>query len=221
MARLTLSTNGTVLIVGNLADGTKFSASGILRVDGSVPFMANLYNSKGCIAGELTLADLPNSDVSGIDLLWARPAIGRPPAIYPQGWPDGIRIDAVGTKWIAPASLDFGQGPADSVNGNASLICLNGPLPSALTQPGSVDPQTGSVKTIPTDTGIARLALTGKTGLFRGSFKHSDQKTTSYRGILLNKGANKGGFGYFLKKPAATSGESGQSGSVSLDPAGP
>lgn len=221
MARLTLSANGTVVIVGDLADGTKFSATGILRGDGSVPFMAKLYKGKGCIAGELTFADLPDSDVSGTDLLWARPAIGRAPAIYPQGWPDGIRIDAIGTKWAAPASLDFGQGPTNPVNGNASLIFLNGLLPSALTKPVSIDPQTGSAKAISTDTGIARIALTGRTGLFRGTFKHSDQKTTNYRGILLNKGATKGGFGYFLKKPTAASGESGQSGSVELDPDGP
>ena len=58
-------------------------------------------------------------------------------------------------------------------------------------------------------------------GIGSGTFTHTDQTKTSYRGILLNKGERKGGFGYFLSTPPLSYGGSGQSGNVFLDPTGP
>ena len=42
--------------------------------------------------------------------------------------------------------------------------------------------------------------------------------TDKYYGVLINKGANKGGFGYFLSTVPLIYGASGESGGVSLQP---
>jgi hypothetical protein len=57
------------------------------------------------------------------------------------------------------------------------------------------------------------LALSSRSGLFSGTFRDGQGRRLSYRGILLGKGANTGGFGFFL-----TPGPDGVSRPLSLEP---
>ncbi|MDB6174663.1 MAG: repeat containing protein [Chthoniobacteraceae bacterium] len=93
-ARLTLKKTGAVLISGSLADGTKYSATSKLRADQSVPLFIGLYKKGGSFSGDLVFADLTDSKVSGHALLWLRPPDSG--ALYPAGWPEGIRVEAFG-----------------------------------------------------------------------------------------------------------------------------
>ncbi len=216
-ATLTLSKAGAVTLAGRLADGVKYTAKSVLRADGTTPLFTPLYSKLGAFAGELAFDDLADTDVGGNDLLWLRP-LQTKQKHYPDGWPAGIRVDAVGAKYARPASLDFGQGAADLVNGNASLNFIDGLLGAPVSKPVSVDPATGAVK-LPAGDKTFKLSLKAATGLLSGSFTHTDARKPGFSGILLNKGANQGGFGYFLSTPAA--GATGESGGVFLDPEGP
>ncbi|MEQ1862581.1 MAG: HYR domain-containing protein [Chthoniobacteraceae bacterium] len=213
---LTLSTAGNIVLTGFLADGTACAVAGKLRADGTAVFFRQLYRKLGCLGGELSFADNPDSDVSGTDLLWLRPALRRA-HFYPEGW-DGLRVDAVGTKYVNPASFDFGQGVENTVAGNALLRFTEGLLSSEVQAPVSVRPTNGAVKLIPTNGVSYQFSLATGSGTFSGSFTPTDGRATNYRGILLNKGANKGGFGYFRSTPVLRIGETGQSGHVFLDP---
>ena len=215
-ATLTLTNAGTITVLGKLADGTPLSASGNLRADGTLPLFATLYKKHGLVAGDLTFADLANSDLSGSDLIWIRPN-QRTARYYRFGWETGIRIDAVGAKYITPAALDFGQGAVEIVNGNAALVFTDGQLAATITHNVNVAPTTGAVTHIPATGAPYKLTLTASTGVFTGTFTHGAD-TDQYYGVLINKGANKGGFGYFLNTVPLIYGASGESGGVSLQP---
>ena len=215
-ATLTLTNAGGITILGKFADGTALSASGNLRADGTLPFFASLYKKLGLVAGDLTFANLTDSDLSGSDLLWIRPA-QTTAQYYRTGWASGIRIDAVGAKYVSPAALDFGQGAVDTVNGNAALVFTDGQLASTITHNVNVAPATGVITRVPVVGAPYTLALVTSTGVFSGTFTHGGA-TDTYRGVLINKGANKAGFGYFLSTVPLIVGASGESGSVSLQP---
>ena len=110
---LTLKKTGATKIVGVLADGTKFTTAGALRADHTMPLFIPLYSKRGAMIGELELnSGGPEPDVTGTDLLWFRPNQSlskNPPANYPSGWPTGITVDALGSKYVKPASLNSGQ----------------------------------------------------------------------------------------------------------------
>jgi len=217
-ATVTISNTGSVSYSGFLADGTKLSGATKLNSNGTAPLFAQLYKKNGAIAGLLNFSSTPlNSDVTATNLLWVRPVQSRA-RYYPAGW--SLKVDAIGTKYAAPASLDFGQDVADPVNGNASLVFSAGGLASTITKVVSINPgpvSTGQVKLIPAANAPYKFSLTGSTGVFSGTVTH-DGVTDSYRGALLNKGTTKAGYGYFLSTPAFGYNVTGQAGNVSLNP---
>jgi hypothetical protein len=214
-ASLVLLKSGLVLISGYLADGTQYITSGTLRLDGTVPLFRPLYDKRGVFAGALAFADLPDSDLTGPGFLWFRPA-ATVVNTFRAGWPSGLTIGAIGAKYAAPAACDFGQGTPDVDRGNSALVFNDGLLPATVTSPVSIDPATGAVKLIPTAPTPATLLLTPGNGFFSGAFTR-DGLTDKYSGILLHKGANRGGFGFFVRNPLIF-GADLQSGGVSLQP---
>jgi len=222
-ATLLLKNNGSISLTGSIADGSKYSASTKLRANGSAPLFVQLYKKLGAISGEIHFTSTTDTDVAGTDFLWLRPALPRA-RVYPLGWPSGLRVDAIGTKYASPLSLDFGQSVADLLNGNATLAFTGGLLSHSLQKPVSINPgplSAGQVKPIPANTKEYKLSLSTSTGVFTGTVLHTDATTVPYRGILLNKGAHRGGFGYFLSTPAARYDGTSESGRVIIDPAGP
>ena len=222
-AGLTLKKTGKVTLAGYLADGTKYAATGALRADGKVALFTSLYRKKGQLGGgfggELTFdLEQNDTDVSGTNWHWVRPIQPGLPT-YAAGWQNGISIDPIGTKYAKPASLDFGQGTADLIKGNTVLRLTEGGLQSPQNYPVNVDLLTGKVRGIRVNGASYTFSFNPTTGVFGGSFLQSNNTRSKFSGILLNKGANQGGFGYFLTAP--TLGNTGQSGNAFLDPAGP
>jgi len=222
---LSLSPAGAVTLKGNLADGTAYSLAGRLTAQGTVALHANLYKKAGALAGVITFANAADSDVAGTDLLWIRPAQPRA-RYYPAGWATGIKVDAAGTAQsnVAATAANFGQGADDitgsSPVGNASIVFADGGLTSTVTKGVNINSTTGKVSLFPltptpTDYKVTFSATSGAIG---GFFTHSDSTKPVIKAVLLNKGANKGGFGYFLSTPPVTYGGSGFSGGVSLQP---
>lgn len=217
-ASLKISRTGKVTYAGKLADGTKLAGSTLLRADGSALAFAQLYSKRGVFAGDLAFSDLPDSDVVGNGFVWIRPP-QTTVRHYPAGWPGGLRVNAIGTKWAAPTSFDFSQGATNLATGNAGFLFRDGLISTPIVQPVNVDPGTFVATTVPA-TGAAYTISTNKnTGQFNGTFTHSDGKQPAFQGIILNKGGTRAGAGFFLSVPAP--GSTGQAGLVILDPAGP
>jgi hypothetical protein len=232
-ARLRVSNTGTAVISGRLADGSICLASSKVRIDGTVPFFVPLYRRLGALSADLLLSPAANSDLSASPPLWLRPAMARA-QYYPQGWPTGVRLDAIGTRYASPASFNFGQGDANPTAGNARLVFTHGLLSSDVNKFVSVNPGVnpgaigaGVVTLIPAVNPGYKFSFNyvkkvGLTGVFTGSFLHTDGTTTAYVGVLLNKGTTRGGYGYFLSTPTAERYVgAAESGRVFLGPAGP
>jgi hypothetical protein len=212
-ANLTLTGSGTVKIVGKLADGTPFTTSAKLAADYSWPYFVALFAGKGSLAGLATFDDAQaDSDLSGSNLLWFRPA--QPTSkYYPAGWTTGLQIDLLGAKYIKPvaASILPGLGATDPANGNATLAFSDGKLSGPLSKNVNIDPANAVTNAPTTDKSFA-LKINKDKGQISGSFLHTNLSRPPFSGIILQKGANAGGFGFFLSKAP-----SGESGGISLE----
>lgn len=192
-----LTTSSSGIELGHASDTTLARVSaGVAAIEGDtvVTALRKIRLGTEVVTTKLTFADETDSDAHGADFAWLRPALRRA-GYYRAGWPDGVRVDAVATKHAAPASLNFGQGANDFINGNAKLVFADGLLSGTLTNFVNIDPATGAVKLIPATTTAYTLNLTTSTGVFSGSFIHTSNGREPFRGILLNKGGNRGGFG--------------------------
>ena len=217
VASLALAANGVATLKGYLADGTAFTAAGRLATDNSsVAFYAPLYKKLGSLAGNLAFDLLAtDTDVSGANLLWIRP--NQPRArYYKSGWPNGLTVDAVGTRYNGVASVNFGLAADDLSLGNATLGFDDGGLTNPIPKAVNINATNGVVKLIPATATDYKLTLAAGTGLFSGFFTYPDTSKPAFKGVILNKGLNKGGFGYFLSPAPATYVGSGESGSVTL-----
>ena len=157
-----------------------------------------------------------DSDLSCTDSVWLRPAIAGQ-QYYPNGWPAGISVDLLGSLYAAQtgSSVLPGLGLADG-DGNADLDFMGGLLSPTVHRTVAVS-SADRITNTPADTTF-RLAINRTTGLISGTFTDSNGKKPPFRGVILQKGANAGGWGYFLSvKPRPVDGL-GQSGSVTLSP---
>ena len=218
-ATVTIASNGKVAVAGSLADGTKFKSVARLREDGTAALLSSLYRKRGVLAGELVFAADTDTDVVGANFRWLRPALPRA-RYYPEGWPDGLEMTVFGTHYAGAASVNIGQGGSNPGAGNAALVFSDGVLDVPLHNPVSIDASTGKVKLVLAVGPVTKLSLNVVSGLFAGTINRSGE-TDLFRGVLLNKGINQGGFGYFLSVPPLAYDASGESGKVFLDPSGP
>ena len=230
-ASLTLKNNGTLRLAGVLADGTRFTAASALVAEGESPVHAQLptpatttREKGGSLLGTLSFApNQDDSDVSGYDLLWFRPAVteqsgtttaAKATQVYTEGWEDGIEVDLIGAFYdktaTAEATLGFSAG-------NAGLLSFS---EGKLATPVEVSnfSLTGNTATkSPTTDRSFSLSFTQSAGLMRGTFTPgwTSTKLPAFQGVLLGKGANRGGHGFFLSNQ--TGDLDPESGAVTLD----
>lgn len=215
-ATMTVKVDGTVSLTGKLADNTSITASAPLSKLNQWPVFASLYTGKGCIAGLATLsnADADTEDVLGADFLWFRPAITNT-QWYPSGWPAGITVDVSGARYLVPPAT-----PATSVfpglltpTSNATLGFYDGLLTGAIIKDITISP-TNTVTNIPA-AASPTLTIAKPSGLISGSFTHSDGTKPAYQGVIIQKGSQKGGSGYFMSRATPVNGL-GESGAVQV-----
>jgi len=207
--------NGHLTAAGTLADGTKFTAASSLRGDASAALFSTLYG-RGFAGGELAFEDLADSDVSGSDWLWCRPQ-GVQASFYIAGWPL-VTIDAIGTKYAAPTALNFGQSAASPGAPNAHLHFAGEGISTELLKGINLHPSTGVAQKLPASDATFTFSFVPATGVYHGAFSLENGSRNGYHGILLNKGANRRGFGYFQSSGRS---DRGNTGTVSLKADGP
>lgn len=212
---LTLAKNGTFRLALTLADGTKTTISSALVALDQSPVFAQLPTpgtraKGGSFLGTLVFDTAPaGSDVTGSDLLWFRPAVTESKKavtqIYTDGWPQGIAVDALGALYDRnlPVADALDLPDAHPVNGNAELTFADGKLLSSFSIT-NFNINTSKVAKIPTNDKNFTLTLTQGSGLLKGTFTPNPnwtepaRKLPAFQGVLLQKGASAGGFGFFL-----------------------
>ncbi len=201
-AMLTMTTAGVVTAVTTLSDGTAFTASAPLSQANKLPVFAALYTSKGSFSGELTFDTAPaDSDITGTNFHWFRPTQTTAQPVYTAGWPLGITVNAIGAKYDATKNFTTSLG----LTSNGKLEFSDGKLTSTITKTNFTISATNVI--VKTNTSYT-LVPKQSTGEFSGTFTHNNQTTKpTYKGLLPQKGANAGGYGWFLSAP--TNGESG------------
>ena len=226
IATVTITKGGVVTVAGTLADNTAVTASSTLSEIGAThasrfPLFATLYTAKGFLSGFVQLdSTQADSDMSAVNLQWLRPFQGTS-HYYPYGWPEVIKVDLLGAKYVAgttQSSLKATGGanvqPPDA-DGNAKLTLSDGQLTESLEKFANVS--TADVVTkVPVNDPTFTLAITRASGAISGSFTHTDDTVATFKGTLYQKGANAGGFGFFLTKQPAVIDYKGESGGVTL-----
>lgn len=215
---LTLTDLGAVSFGGRLADGTNISGATHMTSANSCVLYSQFATSGATPAtvnsvffGTLVFDPAqPNSDVSATDLTWMRPATNA--VAYTAGWPSGIKLDALGAKYVKTTLPQAGLGlGASSPTGNAEIAFSDGKLAGSITHLGfNVVGKTATL--LPGSSGYS-VNFSDTTGTMSGNFTPTwgtASTRTNYYGILIQKGASKGGYGYFISNISAdTDPESG------------
>jgi len=219
IGNITVTKQGKFTFKGRLADGTPLTMSGPLASNYTVPLYAALYAKKGSIGGVVTLDDTQaESDLSGTDFLWLRPAQTKAP-VYLAGWPAGVKIDLLGATYVVSktASVLPNLGAENPTTGNAEIQFAAGKLPSPAPDPFDLNISIkNKVTNVPTTDKTRKVTISASTGAVTGFFFHTgDQKKAAFKGVIYQKGPEAGAFGYFLSA-AVKNGPAGESGSVVL-----
>jgi hypothetical protein len=227
-ATLSLTNSGEVSLTGTLADGAGITAGSALLAGDTAPFLVQLPTPAaasakgGSLSGVLVFENLADSDLTAQELLWFRAAAagtGAATHLYTGGWPHGIQVDALGGLYNSALKVHNALGlPApDPVNGNAELMFTDGKLAPDITKT-NFNISGNTVTKIPASDGSFMLTLAASTGGFSGSFvpnwANPNSAKPGFKGILLQKGANKGGYGFFISN--AKNEQVPESGAVTL-----
>ncbi|HYF36813.1 MAG TPA: sialidase family protein, partial [Prosthecobacter sp.] len=137
--------------------------------------------------------------------------------LYTAGWPEGIRVDALGALYDKSQSVQstLGLEAANATDGNAQLHFSDGQLTKDIVKTNFNI--TGSTVATLKDSSYT-LAPVAASGTFSGTFTpnwtNPDKVKPAFKGILIQKGASKGGYGFFISN--AKSDLDPQSGGVTL-----
>ena len=123
-------------------------------------------------------------------------------------------MDVIGERYALPALP--GLLPVNPATGNATLTFSDGQLPLPLIKNINISATNVATKAPTTDASFV-FTLAASTGAISGtSFNHSNGTKPAWQGVLFQKGANKGGYGYFMTVSPKLVDGLGESGLVKL-----
>jgi hypothetical protein len=202
---LIVSKAGTGLFSGKLPDGTPFTTSSRMVIDGTTFHLyvlddRNLNNKKGFLVG-YTVFESPNSFTGAY--LWQKPATKSP--YYPDGFEVSVET---GGALYPKSNVPFSSG-------SGTMIFLAGNLATTGSASLTIS-STGVVKvdgTFPTN---VKLSINRNTGAFGGTFDFPSMvggttvnSPVKYRGAVFQSGSASVGYGYFLSPVTNGTGASG------------
>lgn len=195
-ALLNLTEHGSALIVGELGDGTRFSAGARLAHDGTLPLFVPCYsggwNARG-LSGTIRFADLSDSDCTG-DLSWQRPAQSH--GSYRAGFAGNVLL--AGSRFISEADLPMREVEIRLTAARLEIVRKRATLAA-----------NGIFAITPAGSDQMELFLNTRNGLLAGRFKHpATNQMTSIAGVVLQK--SKSGTGLFRARS--------QPGALSINP---
>jgi hypothetical protein len=208
--RMTLLPHGSVLWSGRLADRTLMTFSGRLTGGRHFPVFVPLYSKKGLLLGEVEFdAGAEASDAEGRGVRWFKPA-DENALIYPDGWPQGLDVSLVASKYVAPSGAEAERRPIEIFLPRAEATVVDRLDLTLLVSGGGLAGEVEYACSLEKDKKIsfAGRALEDKVrcdfsmlaGSFTGSFVNpSTQQTVRMIGMVLQKqGVARG---YFMSSP--------------------
>jgi len=209
-ATMTVQPTGAVSVSGRLADGQTFTYSAFLSKDNVLPLYLTPYSGTGTVIGSLNFRDVPaQSDVDCAGVQWFKPANSRDNS-YRAGWPGGIQVDLLGSKFVAPnliAKTPLGNDPVTSPTVNGVFMLSDGGIVTPLSNNLSIGTVSRATSLNAPAGGTAASSLVvslSSNGNFTGSFKHPTWKTTpTFGGVVVQKTKTAGG--YFLTRRSSSS----------------
>ncbi|HRJ08826.1 MAG TPA: choice-of-anchor D domain-containing protein [Prosthecobacter sp.] len=203
-AALTLLSDGTLKLAGTLAEGTKVTAAGFLASGDESEVYIVLptpggTTKQGSLLGTLVFDEThSDSDVSSADMQWFRPAALTKATVaqaYRAGWPEGIPLGLTGALYDKTATVQTTLGIA----GPGRLLFQDGKLALPVEVTNFIISGSTVTKAPKTDKSFT-LSFTAGTGLMKGTFTPgwTSARLPAFQGVLLGKGANQGGWGFFL-----------------------
>lgn len=220
-ATFILSSNGSVSLTGTLADGVAITASSAVLQGNSAPVLVQLATPgaaavKGSSVSGLFILDTTQSDSDlTAHLRWFRAAAqGSMVRLYPAGWPDGVLLDSFGALYSGAVKLDATLGlDSPSASGNAGLVFKEGNLRDIISKT-NLNISGNTIAKIPSTDKSFTLTSSSAAGMFHGVFApdwtNPSAANPAFRGILIQKGIAKGGYGFFISNakndPAPKSG---------------
>jgi hypothetical protein len=194
-----------VTLAGYLADASPVAAFVKLSEDLTAPLFIPLYRGKGLIMGNLEFDySQPKTDVTCFGMRWFKPGGVSFPVNYPKGWPSGISVDFVASRYDSRKSL----GDFTSLGAELNFSASGGNLDqqaygkAKFLLPGIISvPQPSSI-----DLKIRSDRFTG--GLWGSFVPTGATRPTKFSGVVLQKPNFASGF--FLRD--------GESGVIQLGP---
>ncbi len=184
---LTIAATGSVKYTGSMGDGIAVTGSSALSQTRRLPICSGLYTGKkGFLFGPGELAASGTPRAYAADLIWSKPAPPKPTGVYPNGFPS--RLVALDGALFTP--------PAKGARLLPQLLSANVDLDAGnLTAPIGPMAITISEKNkfvVPLNAQKLTLTLTPTTGTFKGTFKHTDGKVRTIKGVVVQQDAGDG-----------------------------
>jgi hypothetical protein len=206
---VTVSKLGTARLTGTLADGTPIVYSNALSKANAWPLFVPLAGGRGSMSGWVSFPQLSDDALQSPGLLWFKPAAtGRVATLYASGWPGGMDLDLMGSKYVKPARVEnrstfAGLGATDAA-GNADAELLGSGLPAGgLHIPLNILANDLAQPIAPNSDHVA-LRLVSSNGTFSGSFTPAaGGGRSTFKGVILQK--QQCAVGYFLRNGASGS----------------
>ena len=201
-----LSKVGKISLVGTLVDGMPVNASTTLAASMLWRLCTPLNQGKGLIAGDASFISAPDYDMDAPDSLWFRPV--QDVQHYAGGWPNGILVDMVGTRDAMPIGTSVVHGLA--LNGAATVRYSAGLLPVVESRAATIS-AADLVTNTSGDTGFT-TKIDRATGLYGGTFTHTDTSKTSFKSVILHKHSTSLCTGFFVTTTPRVKDYTGQGG---------
>jgi hypothetical protein len=208
---ITVSKLGTARLAGTLADGTPILYSNALSKAATWPLFFPTLRGKGSLSGWVSFPKTAADAMASSGLVWFKPAatLVRASTLYPSGWPAGMAVDLMGSKYVRPARSEnrssfAGLGPPDLATGNAEAELFGSDLPAdGLHAPLNILPN-DLVQLIAPNSDRLAMRLAPSNGTFSGSFNPAaGGGRSTFKGVILQK--HQCAVGYFLRNGASGS----------------
>jgi hypothetical protein len=211
-----VTNTGAVTFKAVLGDGTIVTASSALSSANKAIFFSQPYGGKGSIGGEVTVLKTNTFiQVSGTDFFWFRPyqAVQH----YPYGWPEGLLTDLDGSEYNVAVGTSVFPGLTGVVSPNTNVTFSDGLLSPDV----SLNFQISTTNVVSLTGTTLGVVIAPATGIIGGDAKtffthNTDGTKTPFKGIIVQKGANAGGWGHFLSTAPKVIDGLGESGGVTL-----
>jgi hypothetical protein len=202
VGRVVITRLGHLVASGRTPDGRIFSQTANVTVYDNWPVFAKAQgNTNGILSGWLNFQETADSDFSG-ELTWLGPEVPGPNHAFVPAFSG--TVSTVGSRYIQHS------GPVLNINSSLNNVGmtfsggnLNDPIVRNLTL------SSANVFTFSPKFAGDSLVVNPYTGVFNGTFKHSDGRIYPLRGVILQKSNQ--GVGHFVPR-------GGNSGTVTLDP---